>query len=147
MGPFSGMRCADCVFIRPGSLLATTLLYLVIWGFAGFSKVAGGMPAYFPDLFGPTLLGTFPGLAATFWMLTFAELAAFALCVISLARLEFLRDTLWLSRMLVWSLFVFLMLGFGQWLTNEFNGAFQQFCYFAGTLVALAHVDRLTRRA
>jgi hypothetical protein len=39
--------------------------------------------------------------------------------------------------MLVWSLFVFVQLGFGQWLTNEFNGAFQQFMYFSGTLAAL----------
>jgi len=39
--------------------------------------------------------------------------------------------------MLVWSLFVFVELGFGQWLTIEFNGAFQQFMYFSGTLLAL----------
>jgi hypothetical protein len=39
--------------------------------------------------------------------------------------------------MLVWSLFVFIQLGFGQWLTSEFNGAFQLFVYFGVTLVAL----------
>jgi uncharacterized protein GlcG (DUF336 family) len=42
--------------------------------------------------------------------------------------------------MLVWSLFVFVQLGFGQWLTGEFNGTAQLFAYFGGTLVALHYV-------
>jgi hypothetical protein len=42
--------------------------------------------------------------------------------------------------MLVWSLFVFVMLGFGQWLTGDFNGAFQLFAYFGFTLLALHFV-------
>jgi len=47
-----------------------------------------------------------------------------------------------LNAMLVLSLFVFVMLGFGQWLTSEFNGAQQQFVYFCGTLIALGHAHR-----
>jgi hypothetical protein len=39
-----------------------------------------------------------------------------------------------------WSLLVLLQLGFGQWLINEYSGAFQQFTYFGGTLVALHFV-------
>jgi hypothetical protein len=35
---------------------------------------------------------------------------------------------------------VFLQLGFGQWLTAEYNGAFQQFVYFSGTLLSLQFV-------
>jgi hypothetical protein len=42
--------------------------------------------------------------------------------------------------MLVWSLFVFIQLGFGQWLTAEYNGAFQIFTYFGVTLIALQFV-------
>jgi hypothetical protein len=34
-------------------------------------------------------------------------------------------------------------LGFGQWLTKEFNGAFQQFMYFGGTLMSLEFTLRL----
>lgn len=82
-------------------------------------------------------MATFPGLTATFWILAFAELSAFALAALALIKLEFLKDPLWLGRMLTWSLFIFLMLAFGQWLTNDFVGAFQQFCYFTGALVAL----------
>ena len=112
-------------------------MFLIIWGFAGIGKLQSGMPAYFPDKFGPTFMAKFPGLQATFWMLAIAELIGFALALVALARLEFLKEPLWLARMLTWSLFVFLMLAFGQWLTNEFTGTFQQFCYFSGTLLAL----------
>lgn len=131
------MRTCDCIFVRWGTLLAINLLFLMVWGFAGISKLIEGMPAWFPDKFGPTFMAKFPGLTATFWMLAVAELIGFGLAVVALARLEFVREPLWLARMLTWSLFVFLMLSFGQWLTKEFNGTFQQFCYFTGALLAL----------
>ncbi len=126
--------------LRMGTLLAINLLYLMVWGFAGLGKLQSGMPAWFGEKFGPTFLGTFPGFTATFWLLTFAEIVAMALAAVALLRGEFLgrAAVLWLPASLVCSLFVFLMLGFGQWLTLEFNGAFQQFMYFTGTLVALA---------
>lgn len=126
--------------LRMGTLLAINLLFLMVWGFAGLGKLQSGMPSWFGEKFGPTFLGTFPGFTATFWLLTIAELVALALAAAALLRGEFLgrRSALWLPATLVWSLFVFLMLGFGQWLTLEFNGAFQQFMYFTGTLVALA---------
>ena len=124
---------------RRGALLAINLLFLMVWGFAAFSKVRQGLPAWFPTKFGPTLLGTFPGVTATFWLLAAAEVLAFALAAVALARTEFLerRPTVLLTWTVTASLFVFVMLGFGQWLTLEFNGAFQQFMYFGVTLVAL----------
>lgn len=130
--------------LRPATLLAVNLLLLMIWGFAGISKVQEGMPSWFDGKFGKTLLGSFPGLTATFWILTISELAAFALAIVALARIEFLRQRppTFLAATAVWSLFVFLQLGFGQWLTNEFSGAFQQFMYFCGTLVALQAVQK-----
>jgi hypothetical protein len=131
------MRVCDCIFVRSGPLLAINLMFLIIWGFAGIGKIMSGMPGYFPEKFGPTFMAKFPGLAASFWILAIAELIGFALALVALARLEFLKEPLWLARMLTWSLFVFLMLAFGQWLTNEFTGTFQQFCYFTGTLLAL----------
>ena len=36
---------------------------------------------------------------------------------------------------------MFIQLGFGQWLTAEYNGAFQLFAYFGVTLVALQVVN------
>jgi hypothetical protein len=127
---------------RSGALLAINLLFISVWGFAGISKVMNGMPSWFPGKFGKTFLGSFPGLTATFWILALSELLALALAVVALARVEFLerKSTAILPLMLTWSLFVFVQLGFGQWLTNEFDGAFQQFVYFSGTLLALHFV-------
>ena len=128
---------------RAGALLAINLLFLMVWGFAGLGKLLNGVPAWFGDKFGQTLLARLPGLTATFWLLTAAEVFAFALALASLGRGEFLRrqPPVWLTWMLVVSLFIFVMLGFGQWLTSEFNGTAQLFAYFAGTLVALQFVS------
>lgn len=125
--------------IRGGVLLAINLLFLSVWAFAAIGKVISGMPSWFPTKFGKTFLATFPGLTATFWLLTISELLALALAAGALARVEFLgrKSPALLAWMLTWSLFVFVQLGFGQWLTREFNGAFQQFMYFSGTLLAL----------
>jgi len=131
------MRVCDCVFARSGPLLAINLLFLMLWGFAGIGKFMSGMPPYFTEKFGPTFLGKFPGVPASFWMLAVFEVIGFALGIVALIRLEFLREPLWLARMLTWSLFTFCMLSFGLWLTNDFNGAFQHFCYFSGTIAML----------
>lgn len=128
--------------LRRGALLAINLLFLMVWGFTGLGKLVSGMPAWFPEKFGNTLLSTFPGLTAAFWLLAASELLAFGLAALSLILGEFLerRPARWLPAMLVWSLFVFVQLGFGQWLTAEFNGTFQLFLYFSGTLLALQFV-------
>lgn len=125
------------------ALLAINLLFLMVWGFTGLGKLIQGKPVWFADKFGATFLAKFPGLDATFWLLAIGEVAAFALAAVSLARGEFLRDRppLWMRWMLAWSLFVFVQLGFGQWLTNEFNATAQLFAYFAGTLVCLHYVS------
>ncbi len=130
-------RCQK--FIRAGALLAINLLFLMLWGFAALSKVQEGVPTWFEGKFGATFLATFPGLTATFWILTVSELLALLLAVLALVTGNFLerKPARLLAGTLLWSLFVFLQLGLGQWLTKEFNGAFQQFVYFAGTLLAL----------
>ncbi len=127
---------------RSAALLAIQLLFTMVWGFGGISKVLSGKPEWFADKFGKTLLATFPGLTGSFWLLTAAELLGFALILASLARLEFLgrNPPRFLGWGLAWSLFVFVQLGFGQWLTAEFNATAQLFAYFAGTLVCLQFV-------
>ena len=132
--------------VRPASLLAINFLYLMVWGFAGIGKLIDGMPSWFDAKFGKTFFANFPGLTATFWLLAISEVLAFALAIVALIRVEFLerKPAIFLPLTLVWSLFVFLQLGFGQWLTGEFNGAFQQFMYFTGTLVALHVVQTAT---
>ncbi len=129
-------------FHRNGALLAINLLFLMVWGFAGLGKVQSGVPSWFGDKFGATILARFPGLTASFWLLTAAELLAFILALVALLRGEFLgrRPLTLLTAMLVWSLFVFVQLGFGQWLTSEYNGTFMLFTYFGITLVCLHFV-------
>ena len=133
---------------RRGALLAVNFLFLMVWGFAGIGKVIQGKPSWFNDKFGQTILAKVPGLTATFWLLAGAEVLAFLLALGAVGRGEFLekqnRVPWMLKTMLVWSLFVFVMLGFGQWLTNEFNGTAQLFSYFAGTLVCLHYVTART---
>lgn len=141
------MRVCECVFVRSGPLLAINIFYLILWGFAGIGKIVAGYPEWFPQKFGATFMATFPGLKTTFWTLTAAEVAAFALSLVALIRLEFLREPLWLARMLAWSLFVFSMLAFGLWLTQDFVGAFQHFCYFSGTAMMLFIVQWTANRA
>ena len=125
--------------LRPGALLAINLLFLMVWGFAATDKLLHGMPSWFGDKFGKTLLAKFPGVTGSFWLLALAELLAFALAGAALLRGDFLgrRAPMLLTAALVWSLFVFVQLGFGLWLTGDFAGGFQQFMYFSGTLVAL----------
>ena len=127
---------------RIGALLAINLLFVMVWAFTGISKVQSGVPSWFADKFGATMIAKFPGLTASFWLLTAAELLALALAVVALLRGEFLgrREPTFLTAMLVWSLFVFIQLGFGQWLTSEFNGTFMLFAYFGVTLIALQFV-------
>lgn len=124
------------------TLLAINLLFLMVWGFTGIGKIVSGYPAWFPDVFGKTILAKLPGLQASYWMLAAAETAAFALALVALLRLEFLgrKEPLFLQGSLVLGLFNFVMLGLGKWLTDEFNGTFQLFTYFAGTLLALRTV-------
>ncbi|HWN93781.1 MAG TPA: hypothetical protein VNT99_02000 [Methylomirabilota bacterium] len=129
--------------VRAGALLAINCLFLNVWGFAAIGKLMDGIPPWFDGKFGKTFLASFPGLTATFWLLAISELLAFALAVLALGRGEFLerKPAKFLPATLAWSLFVFVQLGFGQWLTKEFNGAFQQFMYFTGTLLALQFVQ------
>lgn len=135
-------------FPRIGALLAINLLYLMVWGFTGLGKIQSGVPSWFGDKFGATILARFPGLTTSFWLLAAAELLAFALALIALLRGEFLgrRPPTWLAVMLVWSLFVFIQLGFGQWLTADYNGTFQLFAYFGVTLVALQFIAPASAR-
>lgn len=130
------------LFLRAGALLAITLLFLMVWGFTGLGKVIGGPPEWLVEKFGPTILAKFPGLSATFWLLALGEVLAFGLAAASLVRGEFLgkRPPMLLAAMLTWSLFIFVQLGFGQWLTSEFNATQQLFMYFCGTLLVLSFV-------
>lgn len=129
--------------IRSGALLAINLLFLMVWGFTGFDKVAHCVPDWFAEKFGATILAQVPGLTATFWLLAGSEVLAFVLAALALLRGEFLgrKAPQFLALTLVWGLFIFVQLGLGQWLTSEFNATQQLFMYFCGTLLALMFVN------
>ena len=131
-------------YFRSSTLLAINLLYLMLWGFAGISKVLEGVPPWFRDKFQPTLLGKVPGVSIAFWWLTAVELAAFGLAAAALLRADFResRPPWLLGGMLAWSLVGFLHLGFGLTLTADFNGSFQQFMYAAATWIAMGFLLR-----
>ena len=105
--------------LRAAALLAITAMYLTVWGFSGIGKLIAGYPQWFADKFGATLLATVPGLRAGYWILALSEVLGFALALGSLLRGEAFgrRPPVVLNAMLVWSLFVFVQLAFGQWLT------------------------------
>ena len=139
------LKTLEKPWARRGALLAINLLFMMVWGFAGLSKVALGMPPWFNEKFGPTFLGRFLGVTTSFWLLTAAELLALTLTGAALARFEFWKTSSpkWLLASLVWSLFVFVQLGFGNWLIGDFNSGYQLFSYFGMTLVALHYVQSL----
>src|SRR5262245_49979349 len=95
--------------IRSAALLAINVLFLMMWGFAGIGKLSSGVPSWFGDKFGRTMLAAFPGLTASFWLLAGSEVLAFALALVALVRGEFLerKSATVLGWMLVWSLFIF----------------------------------------
>jgi hypothetical protein len=138
------LRQHHAAWTRTTALLAINLLFLMIWGFAGGDKLFHGMPAWFPGKFGNTILGIFPGVKGSFFLLTASETLGFILAAIALARAEFLprRSVVFLPIAVAWSLLVFVQLSLGLWMTSDFNGCFQQFLYFSGTLVALQFVQR-----
>jgi hypothetical protein len=133
------MNLLSARVIRASAFLAINLLFLIVWGFAAGSKLIDGMPSWFGAKFGKTFLASFPGVTATFWLLAGSELLAFGLGAMALLVGDFVgrKSARFLPAMLAWSLFVFVELGFGLWLTGDFTGGFQQFMYFSGTLVAL----------
>lgn len=84
------MNAAFLSLVRSGVLLAINLLFLMVWGFTGVGKLLSGMPAWFGNKFGQTMLARFPGLTASFWLLAAAEVLAFLLAVAAFLRVEFL---------------------------------------------------------
>ena len=133
------------LWAQRAAVLAIQLLFLMVWGFAGIDKIRTGVPAWFPGKFGGTILGTFPGVSASFWLLAGSELVGFCLAAAAVLTGEWLRCRR--RRLTVatvtWSLFVFLQLNLGNQLTGDFNATAGMFTYFAGTLLALTFLASL----
>lgn len=80
----------------------------------------------------------------SFYLITFLETAVFFMMLISLFRLEWLKDSnkLYLRIGLTLSLFIFVILGYGLRMSGDFGGAANLFFYFGATLIALFVVEK-----
>lgn len=127
-------------------IIAINLLLMMTFGLASLSKwKGGGVPDSFVNRFGETWIGGFPGgLFMSFYLITFLETAVFFMMLISLFRLEWLKDSnkLYLRIGLTLSLFIFVILGYGLRMSGDFGGAANLFFYFGATLIALFVVEK-----
>ncbi len=126
--------------ISIGTRLSITLLMLATWCLAGPPKfMGGGVPAWFVDSFGKSMLGTFPGMIVSYYSIAVLETLAGLGALAALLRGEVFRRqrAVWLEGTLVLSLLIFAQLGFGQRLVGDFDKAAMLFNYFSGTAVCL----------
>lgn len=123
------------------SMIAVMLAYT--WGFTGFPKLFGdGVPEWFIKDFGSTFLADFPGMTLSFYSIALAECIAALLAVAALVRMEFLPKVrpLMLQVALLFSMALFVQLGFGKRMISEHTGAFQLYMYTVGALMMLLAV-------
>lgn len=100
---------------------------------------SGGTPEYFKKQFEHTFLASFPGLEASYYFIAALEGVVAILVLISLFTGDWLpshprKD--WLKLAIAVGALTFAALGFGQNLTDQYNGAAELFAYFGATLVA-----------
>ena len=78
-------------FIRAGALLAINRLFLATWALAGPAKFgSGGVPQWFVDSFGKSLLTAFPGMAVAYYSIAILETLAAVAALVALVKGEFL---------------------------------------------------------
>lgn len=127
--------------------LAVTLLFLITFLLAGIEKwidvsQESGVPVWFIDQFGETILGRLP-LGPQYIGIAFFETILAVGAIISLIACEWLGGR---APILKWTLvgvlFLFIALGFGSRISGDYAAAADQFMYFIGTLIALVIIDR-----
>lgn len=115
--------------------------YIIMFFLAAQSKfMAGGVPGWFTEKFRDTFLGFSSGmLAFQFYSIAILEAFAFLGFFFSLLRGEFLpkRKRPILQASLLLSCFIFMILGFGLRLTNDFETASQVFAYLVFSWILL----------
>lgn len=129
--------------------LSITLLLGVTWIIPAYNKISGGgVPPWFGERFGGTILAQFPGLAASYWSIVVLEAIAALLVVASLATGEFLgkKGAPLLKAAALLSILLFIQLGFGQRLSGDNDGAASLFVYTVGGFVLVFLLDWLDRR-
>ena len=109
------------------------LAYLSVWIPAVTSKFGAlttGAPSWFVSQFEKTILNLFPGsLALFFFVILFLEIAAVIGFAVGAFRRGFFEKSMLLSQL------IFVILGFGLRITQDFHGAFECFVYFGITIL------------
>jgi hypothetical protein len=128
---------------------AIYLMFGVTMGLSSVEKLTSDVPQWFSEQFGSTFVATFPGLGVAWTVAGILEAAVAILCVVSIVTLEVLPDRRkpFLKLALGVAAITFMMLGIGQRITSQFDGAASLFFYFGATMATLLVVFRDEVRA
>ncbi len=123
-----------------GNLLKTFPFYLVLimtFGLAGTEKILGGQaPDWFIKQFSGSLLDIFPGaLSLSFFLIAGLEIGTALLLMVGLLK----RQKSFLFYGVLLAQITFLILGFGQRLTHQYEAAGSLFFYAVLTFIAGQH--------
>jgi hypothetical protein len=118
---------------------AIYMMFGLTMGISSWEKLTGGVPDWFSEQFGDTFVAGVPGLAFSWKLAGILEVAVAVVLVVSLVMLEVLpnRPKPWLKLSLGIAALTFVMLGVGQRITSEFEGAASLFFYFGATMATL----------
>ncbi|MCG9896121.1 MAG: hypothetical protein MH204_11665, partial [Fimbriimonadaceae bacterium] len=128
--------------------LGGALLLAITWVLPAWNKLSGGgVPGFFQERFGNTILASFPGITVSFYSIAILEAVAGLLALGSVLIGEFLpgRRAPLLKLGALLSLLVFVQLGFGLRLIGDNDGAANLFFYAAGSLVLIIGLHLMDR--
>jgi hypothetical protein len=127
-------------------IVAYYLRYFAIYCMFGLTmalsavdKVLHSPPEWFQEQFQDTLVASIPGLDISWRLAGALELVVAVLVIVSIVMREFLPGSAkpWLKGALGVSAVTFMMLGVGQRISSEFDGASSLFFYFGATMATL----------
>ena len=127
-------------------IVAYYLRYVAIYCMFGLTmalsaidKVRNSPPEWFQQQFQDTLVASVPGLEISWRLAGALEIAVAVLVIVSIVMREFLPGIAkpWLKAALGVAAVTFMMLGVGQRISAEFDGASTLFFYFGATMATL----------
>ena len=127
-------------------IVAYYLRYVAIYCMFGLTmalsaidKVLNSPPEWFQEQFQDTLVASVPGLEISWRLAGALEIAVAVLVIVSIVMRELLPGAAkpWLKAALGVAAVTFMMLGVGQRISAEFDGASSLFFYFGATMATL----------
>jgi hypothetical protein len=123
---------------------AIYLMFGLTMGISSIEKLTEAVPDWFAEQFAGTFVETFPGLSTSWLVAGVLEVLTAVLILVSVVRLEFMpgKERTWLRIGLSLAAFTFMLLGVGQRVSSQFDGAASLFFYFGATMATLLVVHR-----